>query len=163
MFGVEERVGDVRLATIGRNVAHDGLELRKDLGLAEGELDVLVLIVKRGDHVLDLRVRWSREGAGMEKRRIAGMGEGEGACFSLARCARGRHAERVRMYLVAPEQLVATPVLETIPDVQKLCDAVRPDVISVLFGFVPGKGRPEVEQTHGGWSKRELQQTGKAR
>ena len=48
---------DLRLAPIGRNVAHDGLQLGEDLGLAQGELDILLLVVKGGDHVFDLRRR----------------------------------------------------------------------------------------------------------
>ena len=53
----DESEENLRLATLGRDVAHDGLELREDLGLAQGELRVLVVVVKGGNHVLDLRAR----------------------------------------------------------------------------------------------------------
>lgn len=46
---------NLRLATLGRDVAHDGLELREDLRLPQRQLDVPLLIVKQRDHVLDLR------------------------------------------------------------------------------------------------------------
>lgn len=46
---------DLRLTTLRRDVAHDGLELREDLRLAQGQLDVPLLIVEQRDHILDLR------------------------------------------------------------------------------------------------------------
>ncbi len=52
-------------------------------------------------------------------------------------------------YLVSPQQLVATSVLEAIPDVQELCDPVCPDVIGVLFGLIPGERCAERQETHG--------------
>ena len=52
-----EEEENARLAAIGRNVAHDRLQFREYLGLAQGELNVLLLIVERSDHVLDLRAQ----------------------------------------------------------------------------------------------------------
>ena len=51
-------------------------------------------------------------------------------------------------YLVAPKQLVSAPLLEAIPDVQKLRDPVGPDVIGVLLGLIPLKRRPKKKETH---------------
>ena len=51
-------------------------------------------------------------------------------------------------YLVAPKQLVSAPLLEAIPDVQKLRDPVGPDVIGVLLGLIPLKRRPKEKETH---------------
>ena len=57
--------------------------------------------------------------------------------------------QRRKTYLVAPEEFVPASVLEAIPDVQELRDSVCPDVIGVLFGLIPGEGRPKKKQTHG--------------
>ena len=46
--------GDVRLAAIGLDVAHDGLELCEDLSLTKRQFCVLFLIVESDDHVFDL-------------------------------------------------------------------------------------------------------------
>lgn len=53
------------------------------------------------------------------------------------------------MYLVTPEQLVATPILQTIPDVQELRDPVSPNMIGILLSLVPGKRCSKEKQTHG--------------
>ena len=63
------------------------------------------------------------------------------------------------MYLVTPEELVAIAVLETIPDVQKLRDAVCSDVIGVLSGLIPGERCPEEEEAHGDWRDGRLTST----
>ena len=54
-------------------------------------------------------------------------------------------------HLVAPEELVSVPVLETIPDVQELRDSVSPDVIGILLGLVPGERSSEIEEAHCDW------------
>lgn len=51
-------------------------------------------------------------------------------------------------YLVPPEKVVASSVLETVPDIQELGDPMRPDVICVVFGVIPGQRRPERQETH---------------
>ena len=51
-------------------------------------------------------------------------------------------------HLVAPEELVSASVLETIPDVQKLGDAMGPDMIRIRFCLIPGQGSAEIEKTH---------------
>ena len=56
--------------------------------------------------------------------------------------------QRRKTYLVAPEEFVPASVLEAIPDVQKLGNSMRPDVIRVLLGLVPGEGCAEVEEAH---------------
>lgn len=42
-------------------------------------------------------------------------------------------------YLVAPEQVISTPVLEPIPCMQELGDPVRPDVAGKLLCVFPGE------------------------
>lgn len=46
-------------------------------------------------------------------------------------------------YLVTPHELISLPVLETVPDVEELSYAVRPNVISVLFCVIPSQWSPE--------------------
>lgn len=43
------------------------------------------------------------------------------------------------MHLIAPEQFVALAVLESIPGVQELCDAMVSNVIRILLGLFPGE------------------------
>lgn len=50
--------------------------------------------------------------------------------------------------LVPPEEPIACAVLEAVPDVEQLLDAVFADVVGVLFRFGPGQRRSEREQTH---------------
>ena len=46
-------------------------------------------------------------------------------------------------YLVAPKQLVATPIFELIPYVEKLSYAMLSDVVCVLFRVIPCQGGAE--------------------
>lgn len=52
-------------------------------------------------------------------------------------------------YLVAPEELVTVPVLDSVPGVEKLGDAVLPDMGGVLACLVPSERCPEIQKAHG--------------
>ena len=42
-------------------------------------------------------------------------------------------------YLVAPEELVSAPVLDSTPHMQELSDTMGPDVVGELFCVFPGE------------------------
>lgn len=90
--------------------ARQGLQLGQDIGLAEREYGIFGVCVELYDHVLDLQ--W----AGDE--RVCGEGESE-------------------EYLIPPEKLITLPVLETVPNIQELSDAVVSYVISIVFCLIP--------------------------
>lgn len=61
---------------------------------------------------------------------------------------RQRGHGRKASYLVSPEQLVAAAILEAVPYVQELGDAMCPDVVCVLFCIIPGEGGAERQEAH---------------
>ena len=55
----------------------------------------------------------------------------------------GVPVDSVSEYLVAPEELVSVPVLEPVPCMQELSDAMGPNVVGELLCVFPGKGSTE--------------------
>jgi hypothetical protein len=51
-------------------------------------------------------------------------------------------------HLVAPEELIASTILQTLPDVQELGDSMVPDMFCMLLGFVPGERGSKRQKTH---------------
>ena len=51
----------------------------------------------------------------------------------------------VGTHLVAPEEDIALAVLEALPGVEELGDAVVADVVGVLLGLVPGQRGAEIQ------------------
>ena len=49
----------------------------------------------------------------------------------------GTSVKFMSQYLVTPEQLVSVPVLDPIPCMQELFNAMRPDVVCKLLRVVP--------------------------
>lgn len=58
--------------------------------------------------------------------------------------------------LVAPKELIAVAVLETIPGEEELGDAVIADVVCIFLGFFPGERRAHGEEAHCCIKSREL-------
>lgn len=62
--------------------------------------------------------------------------------YSISR--HGQHtnipAESMPQYLVTPEQFISTTVLDPIPCMQELGDAMRSDVVGELLRVFPGQG-----------------------
>lgn len=54
----------------------------------------------------------------------------------------------ITTHLIAPQELVTMSVLEAVPDVQKLGNAVVPYVVGVLLGLVPCKRSSKIKETH---------------
>ena len=56
---------------------------------------------------------------------------------------RGQHtttpADFMSEYLVAPEELISVPVLDSVPCVQELSDTMGSDVVGELFCVFPGE------------------------
>lgn len=53
------------------------------------------------------------------------------------------------VYLVSPQQLITMPILEAVPDMQKLGDAMIAHMVHILEGVSPCEGSSEEEQAHG--------------
>lgn len=51
-------------------------------------------------------------------------------------------------HLVAPEEDVASAILEPMPDVKELLNPVLPDMVRVLLGFRPVERGADCEQSH---------------
>jgi len=43
-------------------------------------------------------------------------------------------------YLITPEEIISEPVLDSVPCIQELFDAMGPDVASELLCVFPGEG-----------------------
>lgn len=53
-----------------------------------------------------------------------------------------------RTHLVAPKQFITVPILETIPDMQKLGDSMVSHMVGVVLSIVPRKRSPKVQKAH---------------
>ncbi len=51
-------------------------------------------------------------------------------------------------YLISPEQLIAMPIFEAVPGIEKLGNPVAANMIGVLAALVPGERGPNVKQAH---------------
>ena len=51
-------------------------------------------------------------------------------------------------YLVTPEQLITLSILESVPDIEKLCNAMSANMIRILFALLPVECSAQKEETH---------------
>lgn len=118
-------VGDrgLRIWGIILEVSDDFAKLGEDLSLTEREFGIFRLIIEGDDHVLNLKK----------------MGEEVWQCTE-------RSGQR---YLVTPEEVVSVSVLDSVPGVEELCDAVLPDMVGVLACLVPSERCSKIQETHG--------------
>jgi hypothetical protein len=68
--------------------------------------------------------------------------------YSICSRLAGLDCGEYRAHLVAPEQTVAMPVLQPVPDGEELLYAVLADVVGIALGVFPGVRRSESEEPH---------------